>query len=413
MPRSLTDAFCKSVQPPAAGKKDVTDARCVGLEFRVTQAGAKSWSFRFRDPVSRKLQRATLGAYPDIGLSKARELADDMRKRVAEGVNPVEQKRREREDSSKRTFEALANRYLVEHARRHKRERSIAEDERNLKKHVLPKWAKRDYRHIRRADAIELIEGIVADGKQTAANRVHALVSKIFSFAVDADEIEANPLNRLRKRGKEGVGRRMLSLAEVPIFWRGIIHKPVSERVGLALRLALLTGTRANEVAGIALPELHDLAGSRPHWIVPGERTKNKRDHLVPLSPAALKVVKQAKALLSEDDAFLFISSRKGNGRIGAHALTVAMRRFCETIKGDAGKSLRENPPSPHDLRRTFATQLAALGVPKEDRDACLNHTRNDVGSKHYDLYDRADEKRAALNKFARWLEGVISAASK
>ena len=61
--------------PPAAGKKDVTDARCVGLEFRVTQAGAKSWSFRFRDPVSRKLQRATLGAYPDIGLSKARELA--------------------------------------------------------------------------------------------------------------------------------------------------------------------------------------------------------------------------------------------------------------------------------------------------------------------------------------------------
>ena len=131
------------------------------------------------------------------------------------------------------------------------------------------------------------------------------------------------------------------------------------------------------------------------------------------MSPAALKVVMQAKALLSECDAFLFVSSRNGNGRIGAHALTVAMRRFCETIKGDAGKSLRENPPSPHDLRRTFATQLAALGVPKEDREACLNHTRNDVGSKHYDLYDRADEKRAALNKFARQLEGVISAASK
>ena len=104
------------------------------------------------------------------------------------------------------------------------------------------------------------------------------------------------------------------------------------ERVGLALRLALLTGTRANEVAGIALPELHDLTGSRPHWIVPGERTKNKRDHLVPLLPA-LKVVKQATALLSEEDAFLFISSRKRNGRIGAHALTVAMRRFCETTK--------------------------------------------------------------------------------
>ena len=123
--------------------------------------------------------------------------------------------------------------------------------------------------------------------------------------------------------------------------------------------------------------------------------------------------MKQAKALLSEEDTFLFMSSRKGNGRIGAHALTVAMRRFCETIKDDSGKTFRDNPPSPHDLRRTFTTQLAALGVPKEDRDACLNHTRNDVGSKHYDLYDRADEKRTALNKFDRWIEGVISAASK
>jgi integrase len=137
-------------------------------------------------------------------------------------------------------------------------------------------------------------------------------------------------------------------------------------------------------VAGIALPELHDLAGSRPHWIVPGERTKNKRDHLVPLSPAALKVVKQAKALLSEEDAFLFMSSRKDNGRIGAHALTVAMRRFCEPSKAMPG-SLSEKSPH-HMICDEHSRHSSRAGVPKEDREACLNHTRNDVGSKHYDL---------------------------
>ena len=69
---------------------------------------------------------------------------------------------------------------------------------------------------------------------------MHALVSKIFSFAVDADELDANPLSRLRKRGKENVGRRVLSGAEASMFWHGIICKPVSKRIGLALRLALL-----------------------------------------------------------------------------------------------------------------------------------------------------------------------------
>jgi integrase-like protein len=101
---------------------------------------------------------------------------------------------------------------MTEHARRHKRPRSVEEDDRNLNKHVLPKWGKRDYRKIRRADAIELIEDIVAAGKHTAANRVHALISKVFSFAVDADLLEANPVSRLQKRGKEEKGCALASL---------------------------------------------------------------------------------------------------------------------------------------------------------------------------------------------------------
>ncbi len=130
---SLSDAYCKTVVPPAEGRKDIVDARCVGLVLRVTRSGAKSWAFRFRDLVSRRSSRATLGVYPDIGLAKARELADDMRRSVAAGVNPVEQKRRARNDSDKRTFQALADRYLIEHARRHKRERSADEDEQILR----------------------------------------------------------------------------------------------------------------------------------------------------------------------------------------------------------------------------------------------------------------------------------------
>jgi integrase len=87
------------------------------------------------------------------------------------------------------------------------------------------------------------------------------------------------------------------------------------------------------------------------------------------------------------------------------------MRRFSDQLKekSAATKTWRADPPSPHDLRRTFATRLSSLGISKEDRDALLNHIRADVGSKHYDLYERAKEKRAALAKWHDALTAVLN----
>jgi site-specific recombinase XerD len=94
--------------------------------------------------------------------------------------------------------------------------------------------AQRDFRNIRRADVIELIEDIVGAGKHAAANRVHALISKVFSFAVDADLLDANPAARLKKRGVEKPRPRVLADKEILAFWHGIVFKPLSEPVGLA-----------------------------------------------------------------------------------------------------------------------------------------------------------------------------------
>jgi integrase len=413
MRKSLTDTFCKSTPAPAAARSEWADTRCAGLEFRVTSAGARSWTFRFRDPNSRRTLRASIGSYPDIGLSAARKKADDLRGKVADGINPIEHRRKERDESHSRTFKELAGRYMLEHARRHKRQLSADGDDLNLNKHVLPKWGKRDYRGIRRADAIELIEGIVAAGTHTAANRVHALISKVFSFAVDADLLEANPVARLQKRGKEATGKRILSDDEIALFWKKIVLSPVSRPVGLALRLALLTAARESEIAGIRLDELHDLDGAEPALLIPTERSKNKRPHLIPLTGLAVTTIKQAKELIGDDDSYLFMSNRKKGVPIDRHSLPVAMARFCAGQEGSgAAKSLRIDPPSPHDLRRTASTRMSALGVPKEDRDACLNHARVDVG-KHYDLYERAAEKRKALSLLSGCIEQITASNSQ
>lgn len=136
MKRILTDAFVRSIAAPTAGRIEVTDLRCVGLKLRVTPNGVKSWCFRFRDPRSGKDARATLGTYPDVTLEKARERGTAHRQEVAAGVNPIEKKRKEREQAASRTFQALADRCMTEHARRHKR--TAEADDRALKLHVLP-----------------------------------------------------------------------------------------------------------------------------------------------------------------------------------------------------------------------------------------------------------------------------------
>lgn len=407
MSKTLTDALIRSISSPANGRIELADAKATGLSLRITSNGCRSWCFRFRDPRSARTSRATLGEYPIVTLGEARTRAESMRRQVLAGENPIEQKRRERETAAYSTFQALANRYLEEHARRHKR--SANADERNLRLHVLPRWGKRRYDDIARRDVIELVEGLVAAGKPTLANRVQALVSMVFSFAMDADLVKGNPCARLRRRGVERIARRILSDDEIRLFWSGILQKPVSQRVGRALQLILLTGVRPGEAAGIARAELENISEKgRARWIIPPARSKNQRSHLVPLSEPARQTVFSALETFKDDGRYLFPSPAVRNAPITAHALAVAMMRFANKLDPKLARSWHADPPSPHDLRRTVATRLSELGIAKEDRDAILNHAPRDIGRKHYDLYDREREKRRALDLWSSTLMAIL-----
>jgi integrase len=259
---------------------------------------------------------------------------------------------------------------------------------------------------------IELVERLISDGKPTLANRIQSLVSSIFTFGMDAAVVEANPCHRLKKRGVENVGRRGLSDDEIRLFWSGIVEPSRTRRAGLALRLVLLTGTRVSEVAGLCRAEL-DRVGERDHaaWIIPSSRTKSGRDHLIPLVPLAADIVLELLAELKADDEYLLPTrSRRRAGPIRGNTLTQAMDYFGRRLAGDATavRTWRAVPPTPHDLRRTVETRLAGLRIPKEIRDRVLNHVPGDVGSKHYNLHDYADEKRDALNRWAAAIATIL-----
>ena len=398
MRQVITNTLLQALKPPASGRLEVNDLRCAGLVFRVTPAGARSWCYRFRDPATRKTTRATIGPYPEYTIAEAREAVAALRKQVAHNINPVKAKRRARAEAHSKTFGALADRYLREHAGRHKKPRSAAEDERNLRLHVLPKWGHRPYETIARRDCIELLELIVAAGKPIAANRVHAVVSTVFAFAIDNDLIGANPASRLRKRGVETRKTRTLSDDEIRLLWTRAVLPPVSRPVGLALRLCLLSGMRAGEAAGLRRAEIESLDDPpRAALTIAGERTKNGTAHHVPLAPLAVETVREMMALT------------EGEPACEGHALAVAMRRMSDRLPDEPGADTwRADPPTPHDLRRTCATRLAGLGIPGEDVSAVLGHTPQHITKQVYDKYDREREKRIALVTWAAALARIL-----
>lgn len=402
MRQLLTSTYLESIKPPPAGRIEVADLRCAGLAYRVTAAGARSWCWRFRDPVTGRTSRATLGKYPAVSLASARTKAEALRRQVERGTNPVAAKRKEREEADSKTFAALAQRYLAEHARRHKKPKSIEEDERNLRLHVLPAWGSRPFAAIARRDMIALAEELVTGGKPVLANRVQALVSSIFSFAIDADLIDVNPVSRLRKRGVENCKTRVLTDEEIRLLWGCAVLPPVSRPVGLVLRLCLLTGLRGGEATGLCMAEVENLDDpERAALTIKGERTKNGRVHHVPLAPLAVETVRELMSLTA------------GAPACEANALGVAMRRMSDKLPDKPGaETWRADPPTPHDLRRTAATRLAGLGVPGEDVSAILNHVRQDVTGKHYDQYSRAREKRSALATWAAALGRILDPKS-
>src|SRR5215211_7073323 len=150
MQRKLSDSFLRGLKSPNSGRIEFSDLACSGLEFRLTSSGAASWSFRYREPTTRRLTRLTIGAYPEIKLAKARRQADEYRAAVADGKDPAAEKRKARDEAAIKTFAALADRYMTEHAKRHKR--SWRQDDGNLRRHVLPRWRARAYASLERGD---------------------------------------------------------------------------------------------------------------------------------------------------------------------------------------------------------------------------------------------------------------------
>lgn len=209
-----------------------------GFSVRVGPSGRKSFCVLYRS--GRRLRRYTLGTYPALSLSRARALARAALAEAAMGGDPALQKRERREAPS---FDELAEEYLERYAKPNKR--SWREDERRIRVNLGPTLRHRPASDIRRADIRELLETIVLRGAPSEANGTHALLRKMFNWAISRDLVEKNPCFGLPRPAKERRRHHVLSEAGVRAFWTALSDE--SDAVRVALKLRLLTARGAGK----------------------------------------------------------------------------------------------------------------------------------------------------------------------
>ena len=205
---------------PEAQPVDWFDATTPGLALRVSPGGARTWYAFYRK--GRTTRRVKLGSWPALALARARILARQTRVRVeTDGADPAHERREARDVF---TVGDLAKLYIEQHAKAHKT--TWKDDQWRLDRYVLPAWKSRPVGEITRADVHALLDQITGDGKPIQANRVQALVSKLWNVAIDCGHVSVNPCYRMAKPAPERTRATVLDDDALRALWRALAAHP-------------------------------------------------------------------------------------------------------------------------------------------------------------------------------------------
>jgi len=373
--RKLTELFIRKAAPRESTFL-VWDTHQRGLVLQVRPTGHRAWKCIYS--VHGRPRWYHLGNADAFGLAEARKLASGIMYSVAEGKDPAAEKKANR---TKDTFEKLAIRYVEEYAKR--KNKSWKQADALVRRHLLTRWGKRQAASITRSDAKTAIAGITAP---KVANQTLAAASAIFSWAIREEIVALNPC-ALVERNETKSRERVLADSEIPTFWKAFDDAGLV--TGTALKLVLLTGQRPGEVTHMRREHIVDgwweMPGapvSKPYW--PG--TKNGHSHRVWL-PAA------AQTLLADIPE---------TGAVFSDLITrpdAAMRKVCAKLGAERA--------TPHDLRRTHGTTIAALGFGRDAMNRVQNHAEGGIATV-YDRHEYSAENKHIMETVANHIMLLI-----
>jgi integrase len=392
---ALTDRFVAHAKAQGVPQLDYFDESNPGLALRVSSRGRKTWTFHYTSPSDGKRARLTLGTYPATTLANARGLATEVRGAVEAGADPRTR------TSGAMTIASLVESYIEKHVASL---RTATEVERRIRRNIVPVIGEVRLADFHRRDVNRCVDPIMKRGSPIEAARAFEDLRAMLRWAVARGDLDHNPIDGMKKPATSKPRERVLTDDEVRELWErlptALAKTPTSQRI---IKLCLITAQRVGEVTGMRQAEL-DLKHAL--WSLPGSRTKNGHSHAVPLSPTAIRIIKEALANAG-DGPFVFPSNGSVNG-------AVPSRSIAKTL-GLAKGRLGLTPFTPHDLRRTALTGMAKLGVAPIVIGHVANHrttTKAGMTLSVYVHHAYEKEKREALELWAERLQGIVEGGS-
>jgi integrase len=383
MGQRLTDRMVLALPAPDKGNKVYYDApdrkganATPGFGVRVTAAGSRAFILNYRTKDGRE-RRLTIGSPPAWSLAAAREAAVEHRHRIDAGDDPLANLMAGRKAP---TMRDLAERFEREHLP--SRRDSTARDYSALiKNEILPKLGRLKVAAITYSDIASLHRKI-SERAPYRANRCLATLSKMFSLAVRWRMRADNPVKGV-ERNQEEKRARYLSTSELPALIAAINEHGDTQAANI-FRLLLLTGCRRGEALGASWDQFDFDLGT---WVKPGATTKQKTEHRIPLSGAALELLRGIRDVAGSSE-YVF-PSRTGRPRIDVKK---AWAQVCKAA-GIAGLRM-------HDLRHSYASMLVNSGLSLPIIGALLGHTQVSTTHRYAHLAD--DPLRVATERVGK-----------
>lgn len=398
-------------KPQERGDVFIRDSDLKGFGLRVTPSGAKSYFFEYRmGGRGAPKGRIVIGKHgspwtPDTAREKARELAT----KVQQGINPSVEKRQRTVIAVDLAFQIVADMFIKQYAKLNQK-RSWPKAKALLDNEIVPTLKDRPLPDITTREIAGIINRI-AETRPPTARYAFAILRKLFRWAKNDGLIPASPMADMECPVKVVKRDRTLSYDELIACWK--VGEDTPYPFGAFLHLLIATAQRRSEVVGMDYSEI-DL--KRRIWTIPGRRTKNGKEHAVPLNDLAVMIL-EALGAGKRRRGLVFTTTGKtpasGFSKFKADLDASMLAVLCDRAE-EAGLDVEEVHLAPwrfHDIRRTVATKLGDdLNVPTDVVEMILNHlsgTQAGIVSV-YQTGEKLRQKRVALNLWSTKLEALL-----
>lgn len=398
----LTETKARSIKP---GDKPLPDGKVTGLRLHPhsREKGRGQWKLRFVSPTTKQRRDMGLGAYPEVGIADARAKAEEARRLLGTGVDPIDARTSAAVTARvavdrEMTFETAARRRFEELCPGFKNAKHKQQWINTLQTYVFPQIGSQPLSELKVSDFADALRPIWLSKVETA-QRVKQRCGEVMDWAFSQNLVQGNPvavvgkmLPRQPSKGQRVQHHPALPWRRLPEFYAARLSAPSSSTTSL-LAFVILTAARSSEGRAATWQEI-DL--DQKVWTVPAERTKTGRVHRVPLSDAAVSLLHRQKAR-TKSTALIFPAPR--GGVLTDMALTVFLR------KHKVPSDVSGRTATVHGFRSTFRDWASEMGYARDLAERALAHAIKSQSEAAYHRTDNLDQRRDMMEAWAKHAE--------